>query len=75
MILPFSTYVPENVRRHGALLSFGDVGRIADNYVIRGPGVSFMKKNVSPQDALARLEALCARSEQCSSEVLSKMMR
>lgn len=34
-----------------------------------------MKKNVSPQDALARLEALCARSEQCSSEVLSKMMR
>ncbi len=34
-----------------------------------------MKKIVQPDDALARLEALCARSEQCSSEVLSKMMR
>ncbi len=34
-----------------------------------------MKKIIKPDDALARLEALCARSEQCSSEVLTKMMR
>ena len=34
-----------------------------------------MNKPISPQQALARLEALCARSEQASGEVLEKMRR
>lgn len=34
-----------------------------------------MNKVMTPQQALARLEALCARSEQSSGEVLDKMRR
>lgn len=34
-----------------------------------------MKKTISPESALTRLEALCARSEQCSADCLAKMKR
>lgn len=33
------------------------------------------KKQVTADDALVRLELLCARSEQCSSEVMQKLQR
>lgn len=32
-----------------------------------------MKRSVSPAEALARMEALCARSEQCRSDIVKKL--
>lgn len=36
---------------------------------------TMIRKQVTPDEALARLEQLCARSEQCSHEVMQKMLR
>ncbi len=34
-----------------------------------------MKKTITPEMALERLEALCARSEQCTSDLLTRLYR